>query len=367
MTEDHAAAGSTVAGPPRGNFTAPAHRGRLGRVSLGQIVTVQVAAVAAVATYPQPDAVFIPVLLAGGLLTAATFARRPGRWWYEDLLLRWRLRRRVRRGSQSSAPSVREITDRGTRVGVGLDPAGFYTVLSVAAAHPDPLRRPELDRILAALANTEAPVSAMQLVHHHVPLPTVASAAGRQTWLALRLDADDAAGEAASRGGGVDGVHRALTAAIGRVSKTLRADGLDCWPLTADQVTAAVAAVAAPPDGEPDTREHWHGREAADATYVCFRMLGTFSLAEIDEVLRDTSVLSYTLSVRMPISERRDGARPPRHGLLQVAAGAGLLDSTVAEVAALARRVGCQLQRLDGWHGPGGYATAPTGAPPANR
>jgi type VII secretion protein EccE len=367
MTEDHAVAGATVARPPRGSFTAPARRGRLGRVSMGQIVTVQVAAVAAVATYPQPDAVFIPVLLAGVLLTAATFARRPGRWWYEDLLRRWRLRSRVRRASRSPAPSVREITDRGTRIGVGLDPAGFYTVLSVVAPDPDPSRRPELDRILAALDDVDAPVSAMQLVHHHVPLPTVGSAAGRQTWIGLRLDADDAAGEAASRGGGVDGVHRALTAAIGRVSKTLRADGLDCWPLTADQVTAAVAAVAGPPDGAPDTHEHWHGREAADATYVCFRMLGMFSLAEIDELLRDTSVLSYTLSVRMLVSERRDGAGPPRHGLLQIAAGAGMLNSTVAEVTALARRVGCRLQRLDGWHGPGAYATAPTGAPPANR
>ncbi len=332
-------------------------------VSVGQIVAVQVAAVATVATYHQPDAIFIPVLLTAVLLTAAMFARRQGRWWYEDVLLRWRLHRRTRQGGPAPVWTVREITDRGARVGLGLDETGFFTVLSVAGTDGDPSQQPDLDSVLGVLDDAEVPASARQLIHHQVPLPTVRSAAASHTWIALRLDANDATGEAASRGGGLDGVHRALTTAIGRVGKTLRAEGIDCQPLTAAHVTAAVATVAGQPDQAPEVTEHWHGRETQDASYACFRMTGTFSLTQLAGLVGDSSVLSYTLSVRILAPEHRDGTRSPqRHGLLQVGAAAGMLDSTVAEVAALAQRVGCRLRRLDGWHGPSAYAAAPTGA-----
>lgn len=335
--------------------------GRLGPVRIGQLVVVQLAVIATIAAYPQPPAVFVLVGLAALGLVGTAFARRRGRWWYLDVPNYWRLHRRRqahrRAGGERLTPltaalAVRETTDRGMRIGIGVDTDGWFAALRVSA--------PGLDDLLRVLLETGSPVSALQVVRHCVPVATVLAPAGEQTWVALRLAADDAPEQAGSRGGGVEGVHRALAATVGRVGKALRAAGLDRRPLTAGELIDALDAVSGWRGSElaasPVLPEHWNGWLGADAQHVCFQVTGSFVLADLERALPGTSALSTTLSVRVVPGE------PARlHGLLRVAAGDGMAGTTAAEVTAVAAQVGCSLHRLDGAHGPALYAVAPTG------
>src|SRR5690606_30496325 len=138
-----------------------------------------------------------------------------------DVTRRWALRRPRRRGPPATAAPrlaalapglvVEEITDRGLRVGIGMDSDGWYAALAVGDPAGGPARP---DRLVQVLSQASAPVSALQVVHHTVPVPMAVSAAGEHTWVGLRLTAADAPAEAASRGGGVEGAHRAVTAAV---------------------------------------------------------------------------------------------------------------------------------------------------------
>lgn len=100
---------------------------------VGQLVVLELCAVGVWAASAGPSWL-LPA--AGGvalLIVLATFARRGGRWWFEDLLLRRRMRRRGERASTvlggravdprltALAPelSIIELTDRGTRLGIG--------------------------------------------------------------------------------------------------------------------------------------------------------------------------------------------------------------------------------------------------------
>src|SRR5690606_20548340 len=238
----------------------PRSRGRIGRLHVGQIVVLQLAAAAALTTYPQPDAVFLPVLGVCLAVAGATLAPSGRRWWYEDVARRWALRVRHRRRPPAGgdprlaalAPglAVEEITDRGLRIGIGMDGDGWYAALSVGDPAGGPARP---DRLVQVLTRVSAPVSALQVVHHTVPVPMAVSPAGEHTWVGLRLAAADAPAESASRGGGVEGAQRAVTAAVGRVGRTLRASGLTTPALAARGRRSVASAVRCAPAASPRT------------------------------------------------------------------------------------------------------------------
>lgn len=371
-----AAAGIPTADAPT-ELSLPGSRRRLGRVSIAQLVVVQLAAVAAAAVYPTPDTVFLPVLALALAVTAAMFARRGGRWWYEELAHRLRFRRRARRLRRHPpadrlavlAPGVsfEDVTDRGTRVGVGVDRNGWYGAVVVTPGeqqgqHPGP------GALVSALAEVAAPVSTVQLVHHVVPASTMSAEAGEWTWVAVRVDTRDAPLEAASRGGGVAGVYRTVAAAVGRVLTGLRAAGADGRALISSELPELLAVVggwsgdqAAPGRAAP---EHWSGWQGTDAVHMCFRVTGTCRLDQLVEALRATPVRSATVAVRFaPPAAAAIAAehRVTREGLLQVAAWPDQVDTTVEQVSAAASAAGGTLRRLDGVHAPAIYATAPTG------
>src|SRR6478735_4825841 len=102
MTQVQAPPGRTATAPavPADRPVAPAdrrRRGRLGPVVVGQLVVLECAALAVWFATAGPAWVLAVVAGLAVAAVAAAFARRGGRWWYEDLWLRRRLRRRRER------------------------------------------------------------------------------------------------------------------------------------------------------------------------------------------------------------------------------------------------------------------------------
>lgn len=373
---------ATARAPMR--FLPVPRRPKISRLRAGHLVVLQVAGLAVAASLAGPVwalAVTSAVALA---LLVAVFGRNHGRWWYESTALRRRFRRRrhdtrkaLSRPTRQDprllamAPSltIREVELRGNQFGVGLDDGGWFAAFVVApptGAEAERRLVEAVDRLGQILVETDAPVSGLQVVHHTVPATTMMSPAGQWVWVALRLDPQAASAASATRGGGVEGVHRALAAAVGRVQKTLRAAGLAYYRvLNAQELAAAVAAVGGwgagmhAVNGAPN--ERWTGWLGPDAVHVCFRLSGTpsYSLSHLLAGLSKTSTMSYTISVLL----RTDGSdRLSVEALLRVAVGGRQVGGALREVGGLAARLGLQLTRLDGEHLPAVYAAAPTGA-----
>lgn len=369
---------ATTAGPIR--FVRAPGRARIGPLAAGQLVVLQLAGTAVGATYPLTDWLFVPaVLLASGAVGAA-FGRRNGRWWYQDTALRWRLSRRrraaARRASSDGSPlgwfapdlSVREVTIRGTRYGVGLDDTGWFAACAVWPVEaPDAGRL--MDMVVQLLATTRAPVSFAQAVYHGTGSPVGAHAQATQVepiWVALRLTTFDAAAAAARRGGGTDGVHRTLAAALGTAGKAFRSAGLDYQILAAAELVTAVGAVAGWEAGTPTgadqvAGERWDAWHGLDGAHVCFRLRGSAPgpLDELIAGLGASSASSYTVSMRLEPA----AAELSAHGLVQVAAPDGQLPALTSEVGRRTTRLGIATRRLDGQHARALYATAPTASP----
>jgi type VII secretion protein EccE len=364
-------------------------RGRIGGVAVGQLVAAQVAALAVLATFEQSDWVFVPVALAAAAAVGAAFARRDGHWWYEHALLRWRFsRRRATRRAEAArgraaplAPglSVREVSDRGASFGVGLDGEGWYAAVAVL---PGPGPRGSLDLSLLRLAGllqpVDLPVTTVQIGQHRPAAPAAGPAAGMlagpdqdQVWVALRLDAGAAPAVAADRGGGLDGVHRALATALRRVVKVLRTAGLDGQALDAHGLATTLVEVTGGTGAAEPPVEQWRVWRVGGTGHVCFQLHGQLGaeLVEVAARLGQPPVESYTVTVAL-----RAAAPPPRvgppgaaggqpllTGVLRVAAPVAVLDQALARAAELGAWAGMRLRRLDGEHGPAVYAAAPTG------
>lgn len=380
-------------------------RGRLGNVGVGQIVAIEVAALAVAATLGRPVWLRAGAGIAALILLLAMFARRDGRWWYESVRVRRRFHRRARTppaiptgadpvtaGLARLAPGLTavDVVDRRTRFGVGQDAGGFFVVLEVMPWRDgDGRRRGELslDALADLLASTTVPLSALQVVIHVVPVPTgvldwrapcsgsylelVGDAlvpADQRVWVVGRLSPADARAAAASRGGGVPGVHRALAAAVGRLDKVLQAGGVPARALDAVQLTSALAmAVDTPadrstagPDAASSGREEWRAWQTAEATHVGFTLteLPRRPLPEFIWQLSRQRVLSAAMSI---VLTPRGDHEVCVEALLRISARPEAADETVRKITELCRTAGAKLRRLDGEHAVAVYAAAPTG------
>ncbi|MDR7280958.1 type VII secretion protein EccE [Catenuloplanes atrovinosus] len=377
---------------------AERRRGRLGGLSVAQLVCVEVAVVAVLASLGGPVwALPVAGVLAVVLLVLA-FARRKSRWWFEHRVVSRRFRERARAAAASPdrelaalAPhlSVTEIRERGTPIGVGRDDMGWFVALAVDAGG-DTAADAGLgaDRIGRILAESALPVSALQVVTHLVPAPTsfldhaapavrsyrellggLTIPADSRVWVAARLRPADALAASASRGGGPEGVHRALAALLGRIGKTLDSAGFVSQPLTATELTAAVATVAGltgaavtgdavPAPQAP--RENWAGWQGTEAIHVGFlaTRLSPSGLSVAARRLPEVGALSATVAV---VLNRRPDGDLRMQAIVDVAARATTAAETFAAVTGIFDQCGMQLRRLDGQHAAAIYATAPTG------
>lgn len=385
--------------PPR--QPAKRRRGALGGVAVGQIVAVEAAVVAVLAVLDGPVPLQVVVGVVALTLLALAFGRRDGHWWYESLRLRRQFRARIRRAAavrgtaDPIATAVARITpelavssvpDRRGRFGVGQDDRGFFIALEAM-----PLQNLDgqrlggfhLGQLGDLLTSATVPVSALQVVIHVVPAPSgvldwqAPCAASyyeligngfvpndQRVWVAARLSPLDAREAADARGSGVAGVHRALAAVVGRLDKALQTSGTPLRALDADELTAAVAAVAgvtdAAADGTITAREEWRGWRTAEAVHVCLRLthLPQRPLPDFISELSRQHLMSFTLSIELVPSS--DGGISVA-GLLRVSAPPGSIDDAVHRVIKFCHRAGAVVQRLDGRHAPAVYAVAPTG------
>lgn len=378
MTQVQAPPGRTATAPaaPDDRPVAPSdqrRRGRLGPVVVGQLVVLECAALAVWFSTAGPTWVLPAVGVPALLVVVAAFARRGGRWWYEDLALRRRLRRRrdrARGGVPAGDPrlaalapelNVVELTERGTRLGIGQDERGWFAAVALTGRPGAPAGSVEaavVDRALAVLADFTGPVTQTQVVSHTLvwyPAPGAPPAAHRTVWVALRLSVGDARAETVSRGGGLRGVHRTVSAGMGRLGKALNAAGLGHRVLSRDELHAAVVSGAGLDLAPEAPVESWTSLRGGGWTQHCLalRARPNGSLGGLVDAVTATSAPSHTVAALVLPGGRRVPA------LLRVAALDGHAEALVKVVRDVAKRCGVPARPLDGQHGPGVYATAP--------
>lgn len=418
--------------------------GRAGRFGLGQAVAVELVVMAvAIAFYLLPLADAYLIAAAAILPLLIVVGRFGGRWWYEVLggWLQLHSRRSARsRAALVARPSgpywaelatlapqleVRSVVDRNVPVGVGTDELGWFGAIAMtphdALTHGGGAAL-RLDWLARLAGEPAAPVSAVQVVVRHTPLPSAAldprSACAksyqelrdalsvpphRDIWIAVRLGLRDAATAAADYGGDVAGIHRALAAALSRVSTNLTSHGLAHRVLDGNELQQALVAVYGPDpfEGGPahvpvTAHETWSSWRAVHAVHVCFAIAGWPAppngfaggqaagvlasqagglpgegglpgglpdpLAHLARVPGALSVCTAVVlgAIRRPgYDEGPVGART----LIRVVAPPATVDVCLTELRARARGLGVKLVRLDGEQAAGVYATTPTAAP----
>ena len=160
--------------------------GHLGPVHIMQLVLVEAAVIAVVASFGHGLLLISTIAVVALLLLVATLARYGGRWWLERRLMTWQYRQRQRRGGgpgpdplvgalrQLSPGLVVEDVDApdGAQVGVARDDAGWYAVAAVsptAEMRDDPTSGVPLDLLVETLSEAGQPGVAVQVVLHTVP------------------------------------------------------------------------------------------------------------------------------------------------------------------------------------------------------
>ncbi|WP_327004214.1 type VII secretion protein EccE [Dactylosporangium sp. NBC_01737] len=364
-----------------------------GEFGTAQLVAIEVSAVAVGAAVfaGGPVAFGVGAAVAAGAL-AVGLSRSGGRWAYQTLGLRAAMRRRRNAGPAAlPAPAfkVYGYDDRGTQLGVGQDRDGWFIAIAVGGAeeilgHRRPALR--LDRLLRLLDEGTARPSALQLVSLRTaapaggPAPNSPAAAsyrellalttGRQTgpaahltWVAARLDAADAIEAAADRGGGVDGVHRALAAMAGRLGKALNTAGVTYQILDPAALTGAVHAACGLdglPAGAPLTaRERWQGWLAAGRQQIAFEVEHwpvPFDPAAVQALM---TIPAGQLVVSVVAARR--GTEIGLRTVVRVIATPERLAAAVGTVREYTKTLGIRLRPMHGQHQPAVYASAPTG------
>ncbi|MFC4145208.1 type VII secretion protein EccE [Micromonospora mangrovi] len=379
--------------------------GHLGSLSTGQILVAEAAVVLAVAAATRGP---VPGLIAGAvalLLVTLAFARRRQRWWLEDRVIAWRYRRRraaavdrttepVLAALRTIAPglTVREVSaPDGARVGVARDEAGWFSVVALtptAPVHAEGAPVP-LDALVGVLAATEQPGVVLQLVNHTVPAPSLdvpsASPAGasyqqltsalspiavpahRESSVAVRIDARSLAEALLDHHADAEAA-ASLVASLGRRTATsLRRLGIACRVLdTQDLVAALARSCDVEPGGTGDgspVHEEWSRWHSAQLLHRTFWLRtwpsSTAAIGALFDRVAATPAAQTSMALVLDPSGGDDVAV---RALIRLAARPD--DDFAALERALTegvRRLGGDLQPLDGEQGPAAYATAPTG------
>jgi type VII secretion protein EccE len=388
---------------PRVAFAVRRRRAAIGDFPAGRVMVVEIAAlaaaIAALITGPILRIFFGVVAL---VLLLVALARRDGRWWLANLPRRSALRHRRRQARAAVATAaasgdsrlvslaaaapgavIRECRDRDTTIGVGQDEKGWYCALVVAPwSSLNGIRYAELtlDRLARVFAETSVPVSTVQVVSYVAPAPAGALDANsalaqsyrellatdpvladQVIWVAVRLDPRDAAEAAVSRGGGLDGVDRALATTIARVGKALSEVDVPYQVLDGAALLDAVggAVGTAPGASGPPADERWQLWFGAGLAQVCFEVADWPPNRPGEFLAGFSRVPAALVSVAVVLSpaEGEVGLR----GLIRVGAAPAEIGRVGRAVEDLAKQGGGRVRRLDGEHGPAVYATCPTG------
>ena len=379
---------------------------RVGVFAVAQLVVLEVVAAAVLAAFRLPRPWFIAAAAAAFVVLALTFGRSGGRWWYAGVTVWQRLRRRRRADHRLAAaaaagsavstldgaaefgprPRLATIAERGGNLGVAFDGAGWYAATAVDAAVS-----PEAAFEVAAgvLAHSGTPVSSIQMLTHTVPAPSTGldadvpcadsyrelldgfqTVAHRESWCVARLDVRDAAPVAAGRGGGEQGVHRALTSTVDRLTKSAEGMGVRLRPLGEAELGRALrqsiggeTVAAAVADEVVEHWDAWRMGTLSQVTYALDGRLGEPRLVgrlwtAVTELHADFATVSVSMR---RLNEKRDDHRVVVKCLVRLAGDEEQIEEICAQLVGLARTYRVRLRRCDGEQGPAVYASALTG------
>ncbi|BBH66793.1 hypothetical protein ACTI_34780 [Actinoplanes sp. OR16] len=375
-------------GAPAADAVKPIpQRGRVGPLSLTQVLVAEGSLLAIIAAATHGLVVMLITTVAAALLLAVVFARSHHRWWLEyRALTRDHQRRRSARRETEAGPvlaalrtiapglTIRDIStsaDEGT--GVARDEAGWFGVVTLDRQAPIPL-----DTLVGAMSATEQPGLILELVTHTIPAPTpdlppaspaVTSyrqlgdpgPAHRETSLSVRLDARALAESVLDHT--TDPAEAArLTAALTRkIATTLRRQGITSRVLDAAgllDILARSCDARVPEVAEEWT--HWRSNHLIHRTY----WLETWpdSTTEMGPLLAwaSTAPASQT-SVAIVLDASRADDIAVRAFIRLATRPDADLDSLGQVMREGVRRAGGELRSLDGEQGIAAYATAPTG------
>jgi type VII secretion protein EccE len=387
---------------------------RIGPVRVEQLVVVELILLGLLALLRQPWWQLAAGGAAGLLVLLVMFAGSGGSWWLERLALRFRYRARRAasrpgRGTDQRLAALRELSpalsvttaeERGGRIGVGHDGLGWFATAEVRG-HTGVIEGGAEPLALGALARTlledEFPVSAIQVVTHTVPAPAsmLAAEAPCQTsyrellgavgggsvvhqaqWVTVRLDGEDAADAAELRGGGTVGVHRAMAAALARVTTAVAGVDRDARALDADELLDALVRScgvigAGNNSGGPRTAEEWERWRGDGLTHVAYWIRDWPSVhAEqgglLADLVADCGVeTSLSVLLRKPLlaADQETESAVDLQCVVRVMSEPEALRWACGGFVQAAERIGFGLRLLSGEQAPAVYASAPTGVP----
>ncbi|TWJ07637.1 type VII secretion protein EccE [Stackebrandtia albiflava] len=415
MVQAPAARGTAVVAEKRQRIEQAAsitarNNGRLGPFGLIHLFVVEVVIGMAAGIYtvtmdaPTDQAV---IWYAGGgvaalLLLVPVFARSGGVWLYQAIPMRRKLKARQRQLGLSQEPlhglapdlGIVGIVERDTDIGIGHDDGGWFAGLAMGGIDGVTEAVP-LDRLARLFTESGVPVSAIQVVGHTVPIglaghdgsPAAASyqellgglpaVVHHTSWLAVRMNTEDAMDAATDRGGDVEGVHKALAVTVSRVGKLLRNAGVQNRVLDADglrdtlrESLGLTADVAGGQQRTAEEWDRWHGDGLQHVVYRVAKWPGDESaLPHLIDVLAAVPAVFTTVSVTLrpgTVDTRDEDGRPTGRRvevdcLARIAFDAHTAAAGVQRVQQAAEALGARLERLDGEQGPAVYASAPTG------
>lgn len=382
-------------GPQPTRPRAPSRPETVKGLHVGQLVTVEAAAVAGLVASTQPLPVLVPLAAVGGLAVLLSVVRVRGRWLYQwaGLRLRYAARRRRHAVDNDDLGLVRAVAPGAvlTTVEVGEDEAavvahaaGLAVVLEVS---PTQMGRvveasfpvPPMTALLPS-ADTDGPPVSVQVVMQTIPAPAFAGEgssaaqsyqeltggvlpARRRCWIALQaLHTPDDDSELDLRA--------ALTNAVLRVQRRLSKSRLRGRPLgTAEALAEYVALLRLDPSDDPESdqvrrlQETWSSWTSGSSAHTTYRVLdwpdlATAEGADIFEHLGAVPSVATTVSVA--------GRWRAEEVELEAAVRLTMPDATAAAaagraLAAAAVRNGAGLQRLDGEQVFGVAASLPLG------
>ncbi|MEU4161309.1 type VII secretion protein EccE [Actinoplanes sp. NPDC026670] len=394
----HRGEGTTYRAAPAVPVRAVARRGHLGSLSLAQILVAEAVLLALAASLAATPVVLLLVGAGSAALLFAFFARRQNRWWLEHRqVARDHRRRRAARIDPRPGPvlaalrtiapglTVHEVTAADGTVGVARDEAGWFSVVTLdPAAAPLPV-----DTLLGILAGTGQPGLVMELVTHTVPAPSpdvpaaspsgvsyrqLADATGsgpvpsyRESSVSIRVDAQALAEALLDHTADPEAAATLVAGLARKVVTSLRRLGVAGRPLDADGLLALLARSCdvepwALADG-PGLDEAWNFWRSARLVHRTY-WLRTWpaSATEIGSLFGWASTAPAALTSVALVLGASGGEDVPVRAFIRLAtrpdADLRALDQVLVEGV---RRVGGELQPLDGEQGPAAYATAPTG------
>jgi type VII secretion protein EccE len=405
-------AGARRGGPVRAQAILHPRPGRVGRFQVIRLVFLE----AAVALVAVPFLTAKPFWIALTLPLAAVcavgaVAGSHGRWVGQWSAVRGEFRERRRQrvslpGTEPALAPLRETFPALRTVAVSSrngDPVGmigdgtFLTAVVRVAARREPLRADRgahplpLGVIAGVLSDERLSASCVQIVSHTVSAPTTnlpphALAvrsyqsvmadvpAQRTTWVAVRLDPQEAVGAVEARGGGALGVQRALLPAAQRVASDLEGAGFDATLLSEPELITALgiacavnplvgagSRTAASGRRTEETRRTWRCDDRWHTTYWVDKMpmLGADSTPDLVAALTSVPTLGTAFSVTA--TRGTGGAVGFSLHVRLTARSEAELGEAAKSLEQRAAKAGAGITRLDGEQLPGLVATVPLG------